>query len=246
MRFSFVTALYSIQEEYFAGYYSELQSRFLKLLEWLPPVPIYVWTDRDWPEITDARIVWQKVPLTSLKSYQQGTQPSLQLPSRRNAQKDTLAFMGLMNSKIEMLWRVAPFLSDKEALVWIDAGILKIFKDHETVQRRLHQLQNAVLPERILMPGCWGKGIPVSRDAVHWRFCGGFFVVPVSHLSTLQSLSEKWLHQVNEVEGRAMWEVNVWVEMENEIPDLFQWYLAGHDDTIVTAPVKIEDAAEAQ
>lgn len=241
MRFSFVTALYSIHEEYFTGYYSELQSRFLKLLEWLPRAPIYVWTDREWPDITDSRVIWQKVPLVGLKSFQQGSDPSLKLPARRNIQKDSHAFMALMNSKIEMLWRVAPFQTEADALVWIDAGILKIFTNREAVQTRLHQLQTAVTPETILMPGCWGKGIPVSRDAVHWRFCGGFFIVPLSHLSTLQSLSEKWLYQVNEVEGRAMWEVNVWVEMENEMPELFQWYLAGHDDTIVAAPLKIEE-----
>jgi hypothetical protein len=237
MLFSFVTALYPIRE----GYLSELQSRFLELLDLLPEVPIHVWTDRDWPEISDSRIVWQKVPLTGLKSYQQGIDSSLQLPNRRNTEKDTHAFMALMNSKIEMLWRIAPFLSENHTLLWIDAGILKIFKNKDLVQDHLKVFQKATTPEKVLMPGCWGRGIPVSRDSVHWRFCGGFFVVPLSLLPTLQSLSEKWIDQVYVVEQRAMWEVNVWVEMENELPELFQWYLAGHDDTIVAAPLKIEE-----
>jgi hypothetical protein len=238
MIFSFVTALYPIRE----GYLVDLASRFQNLLELLPQVPIFVWTDREWPTIIDSRIHWIQFPLITFRSYKTCMKPDLALPTSRDINKDTQGFMALMATKIEMLWRALPFSENPNSttFIWIDAGISKIFQNREHVRSELAKLTKASTPEKILMPGCWNRGRPVSRNAVHWRFCGGYFLVPSSHLSRLQDLSEKWILKLVEEENRIMWEVNIWVEMENENSELFQWYKADHNDTIVGAPVKIE------
>lgn len=238
MYFSIVTALYPIRE----GYLQDLRTRFSELLTLLPNIRLFVWTDREWT-IQDERIVWMKFPLSSFKSYIQGTQMPLILPKHRDAKKDTQNFMALMNTKIEMLWRALPFLenTEEQALMWVDAGITKIFKNHTYIQSQFETFQKAFLTDKILIPGCWKFGRTVSRDDVHWRFCGGIILVPVQCLTVFQTLSEKWLKQICEEEKRAVWEVNVWAEMEQEVPNLFRWYEADHNDSILAAPVKIED-----
>jgi hypothetical protein len=164
----------------------------------------------------------------------------LGLPHYRDPNKDTQEFMALMNTKIEMLWRVIPH-TPVDAFIWIDAGITKIFQDLPNIRSQFEKLEKASVPEKILMPGCWNRGRPVYRDAVHWRFCGGYFIVPLHQLEILKSLSEKWLLTLSEQEKRMMWEVNVWVEMENEHPDLFLWYKADHNDSIVEAPLVLKN-----
>jgi hypothetical protein len=85
------------------------------------------------------------------------------------------------------------------------------------------------------MPGCWSRRDSVSLDSVHWRFCGGFFILPASLTNQFQTLSEKKLSELCQ-KNKLSWEVNVWALIEQEHPELFEWYAADHNNSIVNCP----------
>lgn len=228
----FVTALYPIRE----GYIQELATRFSELLKLLPEVPIFVWTDREW-SLTDSRIVWLHFPLLSFQSFSRIQTSNPTLPDIRNPTKDTLEYIALMNTKVEMIWRCVPYSSETiQNYVWIDAGITKIFKEPlDNNQSILKLLQYNVEFQRIQIPGCWGRRDSVSLDIIHWRFCGGFFILPRALVSTFQTLSETSLSEFC-LKGKIAWEVNVWAHIELEHPELFEWYAADHNNSILNCP----------
>lgn len=228
--FSFVTALYSIQP----GYEQELFSRFHRLLTFIPPhSPIYVWTDLDIPEEhmadLDVHVIILKSPLEDFEVYKASQKQGLQLPSVRCPVKDTAAFMGLMNTKIEMVAR-APVKDGYVA--WIDCGICKIFRSEDQVRFQLDQItQKNWVKDKWILPGCWQPRIP-SRDHICWRFCGGFFVISTEHRKVAYTMFKMVFDDIVEFENRMMWEVNVWAEMEQNFKHLFAWYPGDHNDSI--------------
>ena len=235
---AYVTSLYSIRHNYLEQLYDE----FKKLLKLLDGQPVYVWTDRAIPFELPANVRCIEAPLTALTSYISclRAEPTPQLPLTRSPAKDTLEFMALMNSKVEMVWRTIPMLPvGIEAVAWIDAGISKIFKAGEEARvgaafRRLATWS----PRTLVMPGCWPKAA-VSRDTVCWRFCGGFFGLPVGlvdafHCSS-QSVLEKWLTQ-----GNIAWEVSLWADMEwLGLGPTITWFAADHNITMLEPPLDV-------
>lgn len=242
---AFVTGLYAIRE----GYTASLHQQFKHLLSLLPAgTPVYVWTDLEIPYVAEfptLRVHVLVAPLVAFASYQAMVGASaraepLRLPGTRNAAKDTLEFLGLMNTKVEMLWRAIPFLSASPDgapvthLAWIDCGIHKIFKAEDDVAGALAAVCRGPWPaEQVVMPGCWEHRGPPGHlrvDTVDWRFCGGFFILPVAG-TTLERFhrgSQQILDQCL-VRGVATWEVNVWSSLESEDPALFRWFKADHN-----------------
>jgi hypothetical protein len=55
---------------------------------------------------------------------------SLSLPANRNMEKDTIEYMALMNSKIELVAKSLSFCTTPY-ISWIDAGISKMFNDKQ-------------------------------------------------------------------------------------------------------------------
>jgi hypothetical protein len=238
---AYITSLYSVRD----GYLDQLYDEFKKLLPLLEGHRLFVWTDRTIPFPLPANVECIEAPLASLTSYITcvRAKPALELPRNRNHAKDTMEFMALMNSKVEMVWRTLPLLSEGvDGVAWIDAGICKIFGGGDaTNQSRVRVAFKRLsrwTPRMLTMPGCWNPGRP-SEDAVCWRFCGGFFGLPVAavddfHRAT-QTILEKWISR-----GRLAWEVNLWADMEMVgIGPKIRWFAADHNITMMEVP---EDA----
>jgi hypothetical protein len=225
---AYITSLYSVRD----GYIDQLYDEFKKLIKYAEGQPIYVWTDRTIPFELPANVECIDAPLASFTSYIDciRAEPPMQLPKTRNPAKDTLEFMALMNSKVEMVWRTIPLLPEGiDAVAWIDAGICKIFKEGEDarVAAAFDRLRTWI-PHTLVMPGCWPEW-PVSEDSVCWRFCGGFFALPtglVEHFHTAnRTILEKWIAR-----GRIAWEVNIWADMEcSKIGPKIVWFQGDHD-----------------
>ncbi len=229
----YVTAIYSIRE----GYECELRKRFSELLTLLPlRSRIFIWADKSWG-VEDSRIHWFLYPLNSFQTFSElvGAKKA-KLPESRNVEKDTLEYIALMNTKMEMIWRTIPYISsDISAVGWIDVGITKIFTNFQEIKKKFEHLETADFSkkEKIFIPGCWKRNqIPVSADSIHWRFCGGFFVVPKS---TVDRFQKECKTKVSELvlKNRITWEVNVWALIEQQSSELFEWYSADHNDTII-------------
>jgi hypothetical protein len=232
---AYITSLYSVRDNYIGQLYDEFKN-LLKLLE---GQRVYVWTDRTIPFALPANVECIEAPLASLTSYISciRAEPALRLPRERNPTKDTLEFMALMNSKVEMVWRTLPLLPEGiDGVAWIDAGICKIFGGAEEARvsaafRRLTRWS----PATLTIPGCWNPGKP-AEDAICWRFCGGFFALPATsvgdfHAAT-QTVLEKWLAR-----GRIAWEVSLWADMEMMgIGPKIRWFSADHNITMMEVP----------
>jgi hypothetical protein len=155
------------------------------------------------------------------------------LPAQRTPQKDTKEFYALMNTKMEFIQRAMEH-TDDETLIWLDYGILKIVKQKERFLQTLREVNDTRF-SKLTLPGCWSYGRTLHVDSIHWRFCGGFFVMP-------RSLAERFYqHSICVLRDfctmpqyKLTWETNVWsvIECCAERGNI-DWYFADHNDTIV-------------
>jgi hypothetical protein len=232
---AFVTSLYAVRE----GYLETLYTEFQKLLGLLQSNDVlFVWTDRDLPFPVPSQVHVLKRPLNSFAAYSSvHNNGALTLPAMRSASKDTQDFMALMNTKVEMVWHTIPFVPQETThIAWIDAGICKIFKDWGRVQTAWKGLAAILWPARkVAIPGCWSQIASSSKDSVCWRFCGGFFVVPVNLLQLFYNESQRVLQDWLSA-GRIAWEVNIWADMEHQFAELFAWWSADHNERMLEPP----------
>jgi len=155
-------------------------------------------------------------------------------PSKRSIEKDTFEFMVLMNAKAEFVAQVAqanPFGTNQFA--WIDFSIFHVLTNVSRSQRLLEQYCEQTLEKSLVIPGCWNRG-SVSKDAVHWRFCGGFFLGTLGACLQFYELHKQWLPIA--FDGIS-WEVNYWAHIDEQVPSLITWYKADHNDTILEIPM---------
>lgn len=173
------------------------------------------------------------MPLETFELYNIGMRYARDLPSGRTPEKDTKEFFSLMNTKIEFIKRAMDFTED-ETLIWIDYGILKIIKNQEAVLQKLKEI-NGQTYKKMTLPGCWSFGRSFSVEAINWRFCGGFFVIPRSYVQRFYDHSKCVLTDFcTQPQYKLTWETNVWNIIEAcAEKDQIQWYLADHNDTMI-------------
>jgi hypothetical protein len=204
----------------------------------LSGIPILLFTD---PALVSKFCIFSSVetlriipiPLTEFRLYQQAMSYTRDLPAHRTPKKDTKEFYALMNTKMEFIQRAMEYTED-ETLIWIDYGILKIVKNQERFLQKLREV-NETRFSKLTLPGCWSFGRTLLVDSIHWRFCGGFFVMP-------RSLAERFYqHSICVLRDfctfpqyKLTWETNVWTVIESCAErENMDWYFADHNDTIV-------------
>jgi hypothetical protein len=156
-------------------------------------------------------------------------QPSeVQLPSHRNAVKDSADYFWIMSQKLDTVRKALPF-TDRPFLAWVDFRLFHVFHGHEEAcQARLRDIEEATWDSsKIVAPGCWTcAGVIDPFESVSWRFCGGVFITPRGCIEAAARKQEELLRAHL---PRLTWEVNYWTLME----DHFQWCLGDHDPTIL-------------
>jgi len=174
------------------------------------------------------------VPLTDFELYNMGMNYSRDLPAGRTPQKDTKEFFSLMNTKIEFVKRAMERWPDISTFSWIDYGILKITKYPERVLAKLAEIGQQSF-SKMAIPGCWAFGRNFSVEQIHWRFCGGFFVIPRHYVLPFYEHSKGVLRDFCTMDFyKLTWETNVWATIEFcAEKDNLAWYFADHDDTII-------------
>jgi hypothetical protein len=140
-----------------------------------------------------------------------------------------------MNAKAEFVSKGAeqnPFGTSHFA--WIDFSIFHVLKNPLVSQRRLEQLCLSDLNCSLVVPGCWNKQSNVSGDAIHWRFCGGFYIGTQSAVQQFYELHKTYLPTAFD---KCSWEVNYWAHIERVEPTFsITWYKADHNDSILDIP----------
>ncbi|NBV77685.1 hypothetical protein EBR66_05995 [bacterium] len=195
-----------------AGWFSEANHPELQLIDWS----------------LEESDVWKKCESVSLR-----------LPEIRNEEKDGAFFLKLMNAKAELVARVAEGGSER-FVGFLDAGIVKIFKDVEGSLRRLKELRIREV-DGVILPGCWSPGVVAPEALVRkisWIFCGGFFVMKREEAKRFSRAAAEAFHDLVK-RGWLTWEVNVWVHMQtlSNVPTLL-WFEADHNDRMTMVPEK--------
>ena len=190
---------------------------------------IIVYTDI--PDLSLGSIQIIFLPREEIGSFSQN---EASLPEYRNKEKDTLEFLQLMNAKSEFLYRAKKLVTAK-TYVWFDFGILKIIRHKQPFMESMINIDSFSQSGRIVIPGC------ISKESVNfnnlfvcpiWRFCGGILIVCESVVDVFHDLHSKELEKCK-LMSKLTWEVNLWASIEHANNDLFHWYKADHNDTII-------------
>lgn len=186
------------------------------------------------------------LPLSDVQCYQQAMAYDRALPANRTPAKDTKEFYALMNSKMEFIHKALQH-TDDQTLIWLDYGILKIVKNQERFLNKLREVNQVHFP-RLTIPGCWSFGRALNVESIHWRFCGGFFVMPRHLANTFYEHSRNVLKDFCTLpQYKLTWETNVWTVIEGcaERANM-DWYFADHNDTILLNIQELLDKAKAE
>jgi len=173
------------------------------------------------------------LPLEEVKMYQMAMAYKGELPSVRTPSKDTKEFYALMNSKVEFVKR-ASVLYPCEKFMWIDFGILKIFKNSAGCIERLHELEKQTFAT-IKIPGCWPPGRFVSHDTINWTYCGGFLIIPATLVDEFYGHCKGVLRDFCTMpQYKLTWETNIWAIVSTfAMKDTIEWFGADHNDSMI-------------
>ena len=249
----YVTAVYCIYND--NTYFDKVWERLDILAKFFP---LYVFCDENDKErvsaLPNVTPIYRK--FTDLDTYMTINNTHQMSPSR-NPIKDTKEYMILMNAKTEFIKCVKDITHNNPTThyVWLDAGITKIFKNPEASLFTLKQLLTKPMrTNTIFIPGCWpkftyydifardfvinpkvDKAFYLQRltEAINWRFCGGFVVIPTHLVEPFANAVKQEIIRVRETYGTAIWEVNIWTALEDTLP--IQWERGDHNEEIFTS-----------
>lgn len=217
-------------------------------LEWFKVLgfsglPITVFTDPDFVEYfsyypENIKIIAR--PLESFEIYKMGISSQCELPAIRTVEKDTREYLSLQNTKVEFLLE-AMKCSDDDKFIWIDFGITKLLKNRVNFLDKLKKINEKVIREKILIPGCWENSTDISCSKISWRFCGTLLISPRNLIPLFYEECYNIVKQVcaQEYENMSItWEVNLWAFIENKLisqdRSYIEWYSGNHDDTLLS------------
>ena len=187
--------------------------------------------------------VIQSLSINKLELYKIGQEnPELcNLPDNRNQLKDTKNYMFLMLAKLEFLKKsidLNPYNSDY--FCWFDFSLPYIFKDMNNTLLKIKNISNFEFKEDfIYLPGCWNfkvNNVDYLKNNIVWRFCGGFLIGDKKSLIHFYIVSHDYFLSFLNQTRKLVWEVNYWAWLEciGLISPI--WYLADHNDSIVSIP----------
>lgn len=163
-----------------------------------------------------------------------------ELPPSRSAAKDTATYLKLQCAKAELLLRATLRHPDAAAVVWIDAGIVKILPPQpapvtvvSALARQAQALLDAGDAATLILPGCWPRQCDIAAggmaDGVRWRFCGGLCFVPQELTADFAAATLAAAVEIAAATGRLTWEVNVWELLESKAQLPVEWHPGDHD-----------------
>lgn len=178
-----------------------------------------------------------KVPKQELYAYKQTI---FSLPEARNPKKDTADYIQIGLSKSEFVRNVHA-IQKSDVYVWFNYDILSLSSNLQTMIARMERAVDSFRcePNKILVPGC------VAKDRVNyaalmkypiWRFCGNYAIIPNQLVESFFEKTVEFLDSCEKLKALT-WEFNMYAAIEKQYPDLFHWYSADHNDSIVQAPL---------
>lgn len=159
-----------------------------------------------------------------------------------NIVKDSKYYMMVQNQKPMWVTEACKLFPEISHFYWIDFGIFHISNNDQLFSKTILDISCNL--DRIKIPGCWDpKQIQITDNqifnsaSVMWYFCGGFFI---GHRNQLMLFNDLVKNQLNLMirSKRITFEVNIWLSVYRDHPELFDWYLANHDISMISVPSK--------
>ena len=190
----------------------------------------------------NVKFLTMDIPYKETEIYKACLNPDLTLPERRFHEKDTVEYMGLMNTKIEFVndaIQKNPFQS--RIFAWMDFSMSYIFNNKEESLKYLKELTEKNWVESFMaVPGCWQPIPPNNCGAIinniHWRFCGTFFIGDIDSMLEFIKIYREHFPLFLEEQKKLVWEVNIWAWLEANTEWKHQWYDSDHNDRIIKIP----------
>jgi hypothetical protein len=166
-----------------------------------------------------------------------------------NPQKDTLEYMMVQCQKSEWM-AIATQLSDNmrdnaKEHVWIDFGSFHMFREKiDVFQLELYKLRSRInrrllrtttTNSKITFARCWDPNHVYYGDIykdINWLFAGSIFGGNAETINRFALKVREKCFQVLRERNTLMWEINIWVLIYRESPDLFAFYPSDHSDII--------------
>jgi hypothetical protein len=134
---------------------------------------------------------------------------------------------------------------EKTEYVWIDFGAfhmfhgkidvfqLELYKMRARINRRLSQ--SGILENRLTFARCWDPNHVYYGDIykdVNWSFAGSVFGGGIIAIRQFASRVREKCFQIMRERNTLMWEINIWVLIYRENPELFVLYPSDHSEII--------------
>lgn len=166
-----------------------------------------------------------------------------------NPTKDTLEYMMVQCQKSEWMAIASQLFHSTrgcgEENVWIDFGVFHMFQGKiDVFQTELYKMR-ARIHRRLLQPGlsrggmtfarCWDPNHVYYGDIykdVNWLFAGSVFGGCSTRIQQFALRVREKCLQVLREKNTLMWEINIWVLIYHEHPELFAFYPSDHSEII--------------
>jgi hypothetical protein len=163
-----------------------------------------------------------------------------------NPEKDTLGYMMVQSQKSEWLCianQIDSLYSEEKEWVWMDFGIFHMFRGNSAIFRQeIESMQHRILlrlksgsVRKMTFAGCWSETCRFGRDIykdIYWVFAGSVFGGNAASIFEFACYMREKCMQIMREYNTLMWEVNIWVLLLNEHPDLIQRYQSDHNTAI--------------
>jgi len=165
-----------------------------------------------------------------------------------NLNKDTLEYMMVQCQKSEWMAIASQYIRSTSQqnnieYVWIDFGVFHMFQGKIDVfqtelykmKARVHKRLTGGSSKRVLFARCWDPNHAYYGDIykdINWLFAGSVFgggELVINQFAL--KMREKCL-QIMRERNTLMWEVNIWVLIYRELPDLFAFYPSDHSEIV--------------
>lgn len=218
------------------------ETRLEKWIQRQIPLQLFVF-DHDYETVSvktnNTNIICKKIP--SLREVSWYNESITELPAIRNTEKDTLAHLWNMHTKVYVMFKN---ISDSHKYsIYMDFDCVELIQHDSSWE---HLVKTYSYPhlyvdeeDRMYIPGCWGE---LSKDAdvvdnVHWRFCGSFFMGSRNAIIRFYHSYEKYFKQfIEHCHGKLTWDVNFWAWLETHTNWDPVWYQGDHSDSMIFIP----------